>query len=361
MTDHRPTRPTTAPEVIDRSRRETIKAVASVLLATALGLRVPKAVAAGEAGQQTWGDPATLVSGIAAGTLSVPSVAETVAAYTKGFGYVESWRGKIPAEVAEFWGTPAMAGRAAAVVGPPAHRHGLIRVVELGDDFEKVDPYESLGWVALEIRVRSPDEVLGQLEGLPFVNTGGPGDSSTAGGAPAYRAAQFKGPSGEPLYMTQHTQLDGLLELRGNNVGPLFIQTLAARPYRETRDFYQETLALKSRMEIDVPRRNLVEKFGLPESRRYKMAAVRAPEYCSIQIDEYPEAVPARPTAEGCLPPHASMCTFATRDLGRVAGALREAGVSFNEIGSHALLPSTGGRALVARGHSGEIVEFVEG
>lgn len=353
-------------EIVDRSKREAAKSVGCLLLTASLGLRLPGNAAAAstgesrDAGPQAWGDPSTLVSAIAAGTLAVPSVAETVDAYTSGFGYVELWRGRIPPELARFWGTPAMADRTAAVVGPPGHRHGLVRIVELGVDFQPVDFHETLGWVALEIRVRSPDVMIEQLKGLPFVHTGGPGDSSTQGGAPSYRAAQFKGPSGEPLYFTQHAQLDGLVKLGPNNVGPLFIQTLAAQPYRETRDFYLETLAMKSRMEIDVPRANLARKFGLAADTSYKMAAVRAPEYCSIQIDEYPEEVAPRPSADGCLVPGACMCTFATRNLDRVASALRRSGLPFTELDSHSMLPSAGGRALACRGYSGEVVEFVQ-
>ena len=364
--DKQPTRSINASDVPDPSRREMAKSVGWLLLMASLGLRAPShAVAAStddtsDDAPQPWGDPSTLVSAIAAGTLAVPSVAETVAAYTKGFGYVEFWRGRIPPEIADFWGAPAMAGRIAAVVGPPEHHHGLIRIVELGDDFQQVDSHGTLGWVALEIRVRSPDAMISQLRGLPFVHTGGPGDSSTKDGAPSYRAAQFKGPSGEPLYFTQHAQLDSLLKLGPNNVGPLFIQTLAARPYQETRDFYLKTLAMKWRMEVDVPRTNLVKRFGLPEDRVYKMAAVRAPEYCSIQIDEYPEAVAPRPSADGCLVPGACMCTFATRNLDAVASALRQSGLPFTRIDSHSMLPSTGTRALACRGYSGEIVEFIE-
>ena len=364
--DNKLARSRNTPDLISHSRREAAKSLGFLVLTASVGLRLPVNAAAastgdsGDAGPQAWGDPSTLVSAIAAGTLAVPSVAETVDAYTKGLGYTELWRGRIPSAVAEFWGTPAMADRTAAVVGPPGHRHGLVRIVELGADFQPVDFHETLGWVALEIRVRSPDVMLEQLKGLPFVHTGGPGDSSTQGGAPSYRAAQFKGPSGEPLYFTQHAQLDRLVKLGRNNVGPLFIQTLAARPYRETRDFYLEALAMKSRMEIDVPRANLAGKFGLAPERTYKMAAVRAPEYCSIQIDEYPEEVAPRPAADGCLVPGACMCTFATRDLERVAGALRRSGLPFTELDSHSMPPSTGGRALACRGYSGEIVEFVE-
>jgi hypothetical protein len=154
--------------------------------------------------------------------------------------------------------------------------------------------------------------------------------------------------------------LDEFISAGRNNVGPLFIQTLVAHPYQQTRDFYLRTLAMKSRLEVDVPRANVAEAFGLPPDRKYKMAAVRAPENCSIQIDEYPEVTPERPAAPGCFTPGASMCTFTTKDLDTVAGALKGAGVQFAEIDSNSIPPFKGSRAIFCRGHSGERVEFVE-
>jgi hypothetical protein len=352
---------------IDLNRREMAKSTGWLLLTASLGFPAAGCVLAGsgadsggDAPPPAWGDASTLVSAIGAGTLAAASVAETVEAYTKGFGYVEHWRGSIPGEMAKFWDAPAMAGRAAAVVGPPGYQRGMIRIVELGADFQELDFHQSLGWAALEIWVRSPDEVVRQLEGLPFVHTGGPGDFKAKDGTPIFRAAQFKGPSGEPLYFTQHMLLDRLASIGENNVGPLFIQTLAAHPYEPTRDFYWHTLAMKMRMEVDTPRTNLVEALGLPADRMYKMAAVRAPEYCSIQIDEYPESAPARPAAAGCFPPGVSMCTLKTRDLNAVAGALKGAGVQAAMIESNAIPPFQGSRAIFCKGFSGERVEIVE-
>ena len=91
---------------------------------------------------------------------------DPVDAYTRGFAYVELWRGRITAEMAEFWGVPAMVDREAAVVGPPGFNRGLFRIVELGDDFQQVAYHETLGWAALEIHVRSPDALVSQLERL---------------------------------------------------------------------------------------------------------------------------------------------------------------------------------------------------
>jgi len=355
-----------APSDYDRNKRIFLKSTAWALLAGLLskpgGLRAlsgePKE--SGDAQPPPWGDPATLVSAIGAGTVAVRSVAETVDAHVRGLEYVEHWRGRITAEIAAFWGVPAMAGRVAAVTGPPGFDRGLFRMVELGDDFKETAYHETLGWVALEVNVRSPDELLTRLEGLPFKHYGGPGDFKGRDGAVIFRAVQYTGPSGEPYYFTRHMALDHLLAAEQNNVGPLFIQTLVAHPYTETRDFYQSILRMKSRMEIDVPRKNVAEAFGLSSEQRYKMAAVRAPDYCSIQIDEYPDVTPQRPAAPGCFPPGAAMCTFTTRDLGAVAGALQEAGLQYSSIEATSVPPFAGSRAVCCRGYSGEYVEFVE-
>jgi hypothetical protein len=290
----------------------------------------------------------------------VASLAETVEAYGKGFGYIVHWRGQIPRRMAEFWGVPAMAGRAAAVVGPPDFQRGMIRIAELGKDFKPVSYQDTLGWIALEIHVKSPEAVVTQLKGLPFTHTGGPGTASERNGTPIYRAAQFKGPSGEPLYMTQHMQLDQLISAGRNNVGPLFIQTVAVSAYQQTRNFYMQDLGMRMRMEIDTPRTSLVETLGLPKGRAYKMAALRAPEYCSIQIDEYPESTPTRPAAPGCFAPGVNMCTLTTRNLDAVKAAFQRGGLKFAEIDSNSCPPFDGARAIFGRGHGGERIEVVE-
>ncbi len=351
---------------IDQNKRELARNSAWMLLTASLGIPASASIfaASDEASAApavaTWGDAGTLVSAIGVGTVAVASVTESVEAYTKGFGYVEHWRGQIPAEMAEFWGVPAMSGRNAAVVGPPDFQRGMIRMVELGNDFETISYHETLGWVALEIHVRNPDTLVDELKGLPFVHYGGPASFIGRDGKPVYRAAQFTGPSGEPLYMTQHMQLDELISAGRNNVGPLFIQTLNSGAYQPTRDFYLETLKMKMRMEIDVPRSKLVESLGQPEDKLYKMAAVRAPEYCSIQIDEYPETTPHRPAAPGCFSSGPSMCTLTTHNISAVKAALIKADVSYTEIVSNSIPPFKGSKAIFCLGHAGERVEFVE-
>lgn len=344
-----------------QSRRELLKSAVCLLLATPVAtLASRRAFAANTDAIGPWGDPATLVTAIGAGTLAAASVAETVEAYRKGFGYVEHYRGRIPREMAEFWGVPAMAGRAVAVMGPPGYQRGMIRIVELGKDFKEVAYHETLGWFALEILVRSPDDLVDELKGLPFVHTGGPNTANDQEGKPLYRAAQFTGPSGEPLYMTRHMQLDPLMANDRNNVGPLFIQTLSTTSYQEALRFYLENLRMKMRIEWAAPRANLAKALGLPSDARYKSAAVRAPDYCALQIDEYPNAVPQRPAAPGCFAPGASMCTLTTRNLDAVKTMLTSARMPFAEIEANSCPPFPHARAVSFLGRAGERVEIVE-
>jgi hypothetical protein len=54
------------------------------------------------------------------------------------------------------------------------------------------------------------------------------------------------------------------------------------------------------------------------------------------------------------------MSTLIAKDLGVVAQLLRDAGLAFEEMDGYPIPPASGGRALVCRGYSGEVVEFVQ-
>ena len=352
---------------VDLKKRTLTKSAALLFASAPLG-RLGTVLALSESSQgrleempdRPWADPASLVSSIAAGTVAVRNVADMVSAYRQGFGYVEHWHGRVPAEMAEFWGVPAMADRVAAVVGPSELNNGLIRFVELGDQFRQIPPHTTLGWAALEIRVRAVDDMVGQLAGLPFTRTGGPSDLKWGSNPAIARTAQFEGPSGERLIFAQDLLVDRSKQIGSMNVGGIYIQMLAAAPYTQTRDFYLKTLAMQLSLEVDVPRSEVTDTFGMDNSGLYKMSVVRAPQYCSIIINEYPDVMTPRPSVPGYFPSGLCMCTFSVRDLDLVDSTLRQADVSFARMDSNSIPPFVGDRALACRGHTGEFVEFIE-
>ncbi len=360
--DHSPTNIENVSDDIDFSKRELFKSAAWLLLTASLGAGYSRVAAASESDTAPpWGATSALVSAIGSSTLAVASLAESVEAYTKGFGYVEHWHGQIPAEMAKVWGVSGMAGRKAAVVGPPGFERGMIRIVELGSDFQRTSYGSTLGWGMLEIQVRSPDELVADLKGSQyFKHVGGPGTAKGSDGKPIYRAAQFTGPSGELLAMTQHPQLDQLSPVGRNNVGPLFMQILGAYPYQATRNFYMDTLAMETIMESNIARTNLVKELGVPQDRTYKTLYGRTPEYCTLQIDEYPDATPQRPATPGCFAAGVSICTLTARNLDAVKAALRKANAQFTEIEANSIPPFVGSRGIFCLGNAGERVEIVE-
>ena len=307
-----------------------------------------------------WGDPSSLVTAIAASTVAVPSVWDLVPDYLKWFGYVEHWRGTIPAAVANFWDAPALAGQRAAVIGPAHSNRGLFRFIEIGAAFQRIPLHTTLGWVALEIRARDVDALVRDVQGGPFTHVGGPRDLKFGDLPATLRAAQFRGTMGEPLIFTEDLKYDRSELLGDGNAGPLFIQTLAARPYTATRDFYLEMLKMKLSLEVDYRMRNVSWALGLSEDKTRKMSAVRSTDYCSIEVDEYPDEATERPTASGSLPPGVCMCTLATQGIDAVASALRRADIPFKTLDANPIPPYEGGRAIICRGRSGERVEFVE-
>lgn len=352
------------PGDIDRDRRRVVR---SLLQSAVVGRLAGAFAVAGasvahgiEVQSRPWADPASLVSVIACGTVTVPDVDQTAAAYRLGLRYVTHWEGRVSEAMARCWGVPAMAGRKAALMGPEGLATGLIRIVELGTDFEHVPKNTTLGWTALEIRVRNVDALPEQLAGTPITHTGGPSDLKWSDAPATLRAAQFHGPSGEPLYFTQDLQFDRSTLIGNDNVGGIFLQTLTAMPYEDTRNFYLRTLAMQLRLEVGVPRTSAHAALGVEGKGLYRMASVRAPQYCAIQIDEYPDAVKPRPAEPGCFPPGVCMSTLGVRDIDRIAGALQGVGVPFRQLDSSPMPPFAGNRTLACRGYSGEFVEFVE-
>jgi hypothetical protein len=353
--------------VIDRKRREFLSTsvhlcapAALAPLAGLFALSTPTRALGLEPWVGPWADPASLVAGIACGTVGVRNLAESLPAYLNGLGYVAHWKGVVSARLAELWGVPGMAGKAAAVVGPPQPHSGLIRLMELGSDFLAPGEQPTLGWRALEIRVLDVDAMPAQVAGTAIEHTGGPADLKFGPEPAAFRAAQFLGPSGEPLIFTEDLVFDRTPIIGGDNVGGIFLQTLVASPYVPTRDLYLKSLAMQLSLEVRMPRTGVEEALGISDKAMYRMSSIRAPWYSTLQVDEYPATVGPRPRSPGCFPTGVCMSSLAVPDLDRVEDVLQQAGVPCNRLNSNAIPPLFEGRSLACAGFSGEHVEFIE-
>jgi len=304
-----------------------------------------------------------LTSALALATALVPNLEEVVSVYSKWLGFVVHWRGKVPAAEANFWEAPAVAGRPAAVLGPKDRDLGLLRFIEVKPSGAPIKPYSTVGWNVMEIRARNVDELTVHLKGKgsPFVHIGGPADLQSTNRPSTLRATQFVGPAGEVLYFTQ-----GLAQPRvppwdiAGDVGPLFITVLTANPYAASRDFYTEVLGMRLGVEVTKPVKVINDFMGRPADQRLTLCALWAGSDTAIEIDDFSESATKRPIPPGSLPPGVAICTLAAPDIEKVAAALKAAGVAVRRLekGSDAP-PYRKGPALLCRGRSGEILEFV--
>ncbi|MBI3951634.1 MAG: hypothetical protein HY314_14375 [Acidobacteria bacterium] len=306
-----------------------------------------------------------LVLGVAGATVSVPRVDDAVSTYCQWLGYVEHWRGEVTASQAAFWETPAVTGHRVAVVGPKDEELGLIRFVEVSAN-ERLPAFKTIGWGAMEITVKDVDELARRLEGSPIARFRGPNDLKFGDQPPRIRAMQALGPTSETLYFTQIKiqPSDYALAVPGtNDVGRLFIAVLSARPYNATRDFYVKTLGMKGteQDEFEFALDFVNKALGLPADHKIKIGLVRSAGNTHIEIDAFPKEATERQISPGSLPPGIAMCTLAVRSVDQVAQALKAAEVPFRRLDEMLSSPPyRGGRALVCRGRSGEIVEFIE-
>jgi hypothetical protein len=179
------------------------------------------------------------------------------------------------------------------------------------------------------------------------------------------RSAQTLGLAGEVLYFTQNlTQPEapapgGLLGVR--NVRTLFIMVLAARPFPETREFYGQILGAQSGTGRGRPVKIINVALGLPPDNLITILGARVGINTWIEMDDFPKQAAERRVAPGELSPGISLVSVAVTDLEQLASEPKGAGIPFRRMdGGLAGPPWPVGRALVCRGRSGEMLEFIE-
>ncbi|MEP7311559.1 MAG: hypothetical protein ABI859_03165 [Pseudomonadota bacterium] len=91
-----------------------------------------------------------------------------------------------------------------------------------------------------------------------------------------------------------------------------------------------------------------------------RMSAVRATEYCSVRIDEFPTDTPRRPAAPGCFAAGVNICTLTRSNLDAVKAALTQAQRPFTEVASNTCPPFQGARGVYLLGLGGERSEIMQ-
>ncbi|QYU69462.1 VOC family protein [Leptolyngbya sp. 15MV] len=258
----------------------------------------------------------TLVHGTILGGLStVPDLDAALAAYRDTLGLALVEEGRVPAALAQAWGSPASENARYAALRPASRAPCWFRLVEQPDhpDFRPTTTY---GWAAFECTV---EDVWSWPDRLPveqFAMVGPP--KEIIGIEPAFIPMQVLGPGREMVYLNQvlRDMPDSDLPRARSPVDRIFICVLAAPDRQRAVTWYRDRLGLDRGMDFTIPYTMINQAFGMPADTLTTLTMVAKGRLPIVEIDDYPAAATVRPRHAGFLPPGNAMVTLAVTDLG---------------------------------------------
>ena len=258
----------------------------------------------------------------------------------------------IPADLAQAWGAPAMAGRKSVSIQSVSGKGAVLRYVQ-GTPPADYAPFRFFGWNALEILVTDVNALPAKLEKSPFQILGLPRDLYPSG---AIRAMQVRTPNNEFVYLTQvndYPETEYLPRAR-TFVDDLFIVILGSDDFDKSWRFYEEHFNTKLSEPKEMRLTGVNVAFGLPIETKHKLSVFRLAGKSAIELDGFPKEAKHRPITPGEIPPGIAMIGFEVDSLDAVklpwrGPVARREGPIYNNR-----------RSAVFTGPSGEWVELVE-
>lgn len=288
-----------------------------------------------------------------AGTVSVRDLERSVRNYSDWFEYRLLETGKLDAELAKAWGTPAMAGAPFAVLGPASGTDIFVRLIEAPPVADFV-PLRTYGWAALEFCVTEVLATHERMRASPFEVIGPP---RKIPGLDAIHPMQVRGPDGEVCYFTQiNSDLPEFRLPRARSpIDHLFINVLAASDMRATQSWLVEGLALSvGREHMEIEYTMLAKAFGKPLDTRYVISTITHERDVFLEVDQMPPEATRRPRHRGMLSPGISITTLKVPDL----KAIRAQGIA--PPNTHAGVIYAGHESMTLVDPDGTLFELVE-
>jgi hypothetical protein len=280
-------------------------------------------------------------------TIAVPDLDGSVEVYRRWLDYELADSGHVPAELADDWRAPAVAGARYCVVGPVGSDRGLIRFIECAQLAERS---RAAGWRAIEILAGDVDRLRAELDSSPFEVVGEP---RGLGSAAAIRAMVTVGPAGESVRFTTTSAGSAWdLPLPDRRVGPIFMVAMSAHNLGAEVDFFTGRFGAHAPLE---EREALVEDLNaqlrLDMDRRHLIRTVQLRGRSLIEIDQHPAELLSSP-AEREFGPGLALMTF------RVSGVSQSAESQISVRMPQP--PYSGGRSWTVQGPTGELIELLE-
>ncbi len=283
--------------------------------------------------------PPSGLGAIRAVTITTGDVALAEHAWTAFMGYRVADRGRIPREVAQSWGAPAVAGRRYVALGPASGEPTVLRFV---DQLMPAgySPVGALGWSTTEISVQNSDRLYEKIKDSPFTIHNPPHVIPTY---PYLKAMQAEGPSGERLNLTWINPPQPDLARAKSFVGRCYIAVQGAPDLPGSLRFFHELFGAPVGAIRQVPTVPPIE-----------LAVVDLADGCKIEADQYPATARPKARPDGGLPPGLALVSF------ECAAFARQQSRFLTDPIRPSIAPLRGRRAATIKGFAGELIELIE-
>jgi hypothetical protein len=235
---------------------------------------------------------------VLSGTVVTPDANAAVERHRRAFDLHVVADGPVPADVAQAWGAPRLAGRRMVQMGadpadPSTH---WLRLLEVPGSVPPA-PMSTGGWLALEVLVRDVHALADRMADSGYRVLGAPRPLSVGDNL---WAMQVAGPDGEVYYLTEVRAPVPPFELPAparHVAERLFIPVLSA-PDRDAALAWYEALAGGSGLRFDARAAALARCLGQDPELRRPMGSLQLAGRTLVEIDHVPEHPPApRPPA----------------------------------------------------------------
>jgi catechol 2,3-dioxygenase-like lactoylglutathione lyase family enzyme len=242
---------------------------------------------------------------LALGTVCVPDVDAALQLYA---GLLEQdiiADSVVSVDEASAWQAPRLVGARSVVMQPPSKAPVYLRLIEQPDppDYK---PGTHFGWAALELSVKSADDIYQRLLKAKTPIIAPPKALSFTD---KLYPMQARGPGGEAIYLN---------EVRGNLpssdlpmaecwVDKLFIAVMGCHDMAASLNFYNALLGTGIGGQWEMPYSVINAAFNLSADTAHKLATVADGRTVLFEVDHYPAAAMPRPTDAGRLPQGVSM------------------------------------------------------
>jgi catechol 2,3-dioxygenase-like lactoylglutathione lyase family enzyme len=287
---------------------------------------------------------------LALGTVCVPNVEVALRLYAGLFEQDIIADGEVNSAEASAWQTPRLLGARSVILQPPSKAPVFLRLIEQPDP-PNYKPGTHFGWAALELSVKSADDIYARLLKAKTPIIAPPKALSFTD---KLYPMQARGPGGEAIYLN---------EVRGNLpssdlpmaecwVDKLFIAVMGCRDMAASLNFYNQLLGTDIGGQWEMPYSVINAAFGLPATTAHKLATVADGRSVLFEADHYPASATSRPAEAHRLPQGVSMIGVRVSLPPKNARWLVPPGIR-----AHA--PYSGATVGVIRGMDNELLEII--